>query len=144
MINDILHSHVGDFNIWSTTENFAFYDYNLSEVSIYTSVNYASHPHCFSLFPRVESFGTYMIFEGRHLLCDWLIYYCFPSQSVKASRSRKHGDEMFDVHVRRSEYQQNELIGKMKRGMRSLHHHLQVTFSQSVSRLVAYFCRTMI
>lgn len=50
MINDILHSHVGDFNIWSTTENFAFYVYNLSEVTVYTSVNYALHPHCFSLF----------------------------------------------------------------------------------------------
>lgn len=31
------------------------------------------------------------------------------------------------------------MIFKMKRGMRSLLHHLQVTFSQSVSRLVAYF-----
>lgn len=52
MINDILHSHVGDFNIWSNTDNFAFpMVINLAKVTFNThSVNYATHPHCFSLF----------------------------------------------------------------------------------------------
>lgn len=140
----IFYIHMWGTLVFGQQLKFLFFMIITSVRLPYTHLLIMHRIHTVSAFFCAESFGTYMIFEGRHLLCDELIYYCFPSQSVKASRSRKHGDEMFDVHVRCSEYQQNELISKMKRGMRSLHHHLQVTFSQSVSCLVAYFCRTMI
>lgn len=72
---DILHSHVGDLNIWSNTDTFAF------PVIITTSVyNYAPHAHFFSLF-----------------LCGiiWHLNYFFVVNvfmiSSKSSRSCTHG-----------------------------------------------------
>lgn len=68
MINDILHSHVGDFNIWSYTDNFVFSPIALSDLE---HLFIMQHIHTGSAFFCVETFGTSTILKGRLLHSLW-------------------------------------------------------------------------
>lgn len=156
MITDILHSHVGDLNIWSNTDLFFFFSFL---PNVLTSHKWPVFPgNTFSPFHPfywVETFGTFFFFfffekeDIYSVRLSHLLNSCL-TKCEGFSGSCKHDAKcLMCTHVALGYQYGTGSMCEMKRGMRSLHHRLPVTFSQSVSRLVAFFfllffCRTMI
>lgn len=143
MAIDTLHSHVGGLRYLVKRDIFSFpmvKNLQRSALKELTSLYISS-----TLLPAASQWthlALSVTLKGRHLVCD-----CFNNNK---RRSRDHVNTMRNVccseYHKKNKTKQNKRNKKkfeMKRKMRPLHHHL-VTFSQSVSCLVAYFCRTVI